>query len=461
MAPSPHRRLIALIALALLGLMVVPAGTASAAGGKCFGKQATIKGTGGTDRIQGMGKKDVIVTGGGNDVVNGRGGVDLICTGGGKDKAKGGGATDALDGGGGRDRLVGAGAADLCLRGERLKSCENAEALHLADGFDWGFTQNAAGHEPATGDTITETLRIGNGIPGAQGYSMTSTSPEGFLAGATTVLTFTGNDDATTEATLPFPVPFGGVTYGSVQVSTNGWAQFGEPAWDYFADWFPPAGDVAEYYRGVMPYFADLMLDTVATDPGDAPGVVRIVTAADGQSFAIQWVDVAQYNRDPPERDLQVVFFRDGRIRYDYPGPNAPGGTPDNPENLVALSTGTGPADYIEVARNNLAVPGSSLLFVPKKIVKVPIPAGTMTASVPAGTTFGSASPGCSLTTTPTASADGLVTCAVPKLAKGGQAQFEITWGTSADEVDYNVSAEYRFGGVSLTERDQLLDDTH
>jgi hypothetical protein len=461
MAASPHRRLIALMAIALLGLMVVPAGTASAAGGKCFGKKATIKGTGGTDRIQGTGEKDVIVTGGGNDVVNGRGGVDLICTGGGKDKAKGDGATDALDGAGGKDRLVGGGAADLCLRGERVKACENAEALHLADGFDWGFTQNAAGDEPTTGDTITETLRIGNGIPGAQGYSVTPTSPGGFLTGATTMLTFTETDDGTTEATLPFPVSFGGVSYGSVHVSTNGWAQFGEPAWDFFADWVPSAGDVADFYRGVMPYFADLMLDTVATDPGDSPGTVRIVTAADGQSFAIQWVDMSQFNRDPPERDLQVVFFRDGRIRYDYPGPNAAGGTPDSPENLVALSTGTGPANYIEVARNNLAVPGSSLLFAPKKIVNVPIPAGTLTASVPAGTTFSSASQGCSLTTAPTASADGLVTCAVPKLAKGGKAQFEIKWVTSTDEVDYNMSAEYRFRGVSLTDREQLLDDTH
>jgi hypothetical protein len=456
------RTLLATVAtLTLLGLLSPGIHPAVAAGGKCLGKKATIKGTAGKDRLKGTGKPDVIVSGGGNDVVNGRGGADLICTGGGKDKAKGGGSTDALDGGGGKDRLIGGGAADLCLRGETLIACEGAQALHLADGRDWGFTENSAGDEPAPGDTVTETARIGNGIRGAQGYTMSPTAPQGFLSGTTTVLSMSETDDGTVEASLPFPVGFGGNTYGSVWVSTNGWAAFGEPALDYFTDWDPTAEQLANFDHGVMPYFADLMLDEVSTDPSDVPGEVRIVTAPDGKSFAIQWVDLAQYNEDPPERDLQVVFFQDGSIRYDYPGPNTPGGTPDNNENLVALSAGTGPGSYIEVARNNFAVPGSSLLFTPIKTVNVPIPEGTLTATVPAGTTFASASPGCSLTTPPGPTTDGLVTCPVPKVGKGGQPQIDVSWTVTDAEADYNMSAQYQFGGLTLTDQEQLLDDSH
>jgi Ca2+-binding RTX toxin-like protein len=88
---------------------------------KCFGKRATIVGTGQDDNIKGRGGRDVIVGLGGHDRINGRGGDDLICGGGGRDLIRGKGGDDEASGGGkrdvvfgqsGNDRLIGGGGAD-------------------------------------------------------------------------------------------------------------------------------------------------------------------------------------------------------------------------------------------------------------------------------------------------------------------------------------------------------------
>ncbi|HEX5984156.1 MAG TPA: hypothetical protein VFY69_08120 [Solirubrobacterales bacterium] len=63
---------------------------------RCFGREATIVGTPGSDRLVGTHRRDVIVARGGRDTVYGRGGNDLIC---------GGGGRDLLRGGAGRDRI--------------------------------------------------------------------------------------------------------------------------------------------------------------------------------------------------------------------------------------------------------------------------------------------------------------------------------------------------------------------
>ena len=56
---------------------------------RCGGKQATIVGTAGRDRLRGTRGADVIVALGGNDRVVGRGGRDVICGGRGRDRALG------------------------------------------------------------------------------------------------------------------------------------------------------------------------------------------------------------------------------------------------------------------------------------------------------------------------------------------------------------------------------------
>ena len=57
------------------------AGEAAAGRQTCLGRQATIVGTPGDDRIRGTTNKDIVVAGGSDDVVRSRGGKDRVCSG--------------------------------------------------------------------------------------------------------------------------------------------------------------------------------------------------------------------------------------------------------------------------------------------------------------------------------------------------------------------------------------------
>ncbi len=91
-----------------------PGGPGGAAGltAVCAGRQATIVGTSGRDRLRGTAKADVIAALGGNDVISGLGGNDVVCGGAGNDQVDGGAGADRLIGGAGADRLAGGAGAD-------------------------------------------------------------------------------------------------------------------------------------------------------------------------------------------------------------------------------------------------------------------------------------------------------------------------------------------------------------
>ncbi|HEY8759723.1 MAG TPA: hypothetical protein VIP52_02300 [Candidatus Dormibacteraeota bacterium] len=110
------------------GTALPPCGTAASTALKCQGKQATIVGTGGSDKLKGTKKADVIVGLGGKDKIVARAGNDRVCAGGGKDKVFGGkgkdslngqGGSDLLSGGPGKDRLKGGPGKDLLLGGPK------------------------------------------------------------------------------------------------------------------------------------------------------------------------------------------------------------------------------------------------------------------------------------------------------------------------------------------------------
>jgi Concanavalin A-like lectin/glucanases superfamily/RTX calcium-binding nonapeptide repeat (4 copies) len=84
----------------------------------CAGKQATIAGTPGNDRLTGTRQRDVIAALGGNDTVSGLAGNDLICAGDGKDRLKGGAGRDTLRGEGGKDLLNGGPGKDNLTGGK-------------------------------------------------------------------------------------------------------------------------------------------------------------------------------------------------------------------------------------------------------------------------------------------------------------------------------------------------------
>lgn len=105
----------------------------------CFGKPATIVGTGAGEKLRGTTGRDVIFAAGGADEVRGLGGKDMICGAGGKDLVKGGADDDRLAGAGGRDKLAGGGGDDLVKggkRADRLRGGVGADTLRGGKGND-------------------------------------------------------------------------------------------------------------------------------------------------------------------------------------------------------------------------------------------------------------------------------------------------------------------------------------
>lgn len=336
-----------------------------------------------------------------------------------------------------------------------------APAFTMSDGLDWGFVENAQDKSPEPGDPVTLTLTAANGITGQAGYSRTAVPSEGFRGGATTTFDFGDDeDDGQVTLQLPFAFPFGGVSEQSISVSTNGWVSFGSPAWDYWDDSQPYdyrgiQTVVGELERGIMPYWADLDVG----EPTAGSGSVKQVVAPDNSWVAFQW-DTNQHSEGTAaRRTFQLVLFRDGSFRFDYPGANVDGGR----KNFVGYSLGTGAASADVVTAEGTAVPSSGQLFTPKALPATgPSAAGVTTALLPKGSSLVSASPGCVLTTAPAKFSTGLVTCPVPSIAVGGQIGQQVTFsmpgnapGKSAP-ANFRLLGSYATGGLNLIDADEI-----
>jgi Ca2+-binding RTX toxin-like protein len=108
---------------------------------RCKGKQATIVGTGGKDKLEGTQGDDVIVAKGGKDKVKAGKGDDVVCGDGGKDKLRGNGGKDELRGGGGRDKLGGGGGRDKLKGGsgrDRMRGGGGKDSCGGGPGRDVG-----------------------------------------------------------------------------------------------------------------------------------------------------------------------------------------------------------------------------------------------------------------------------------------------------------------------------------
>lgn len=335
-----------------------------------------------------------------------------------------------------------------------------APAFSMSDGLDWGFVQNAQEQSAEPGDPVTLTLTAANGIPGQAGYTRTAVPSEGFRSGATTTLDFGDNeDDGQVTLQLPFAFPFGGISEQTISVSTNGWVSFGSPAWDYWDDVQPYdyrgiQTVVGELERGIMPYWADLDVG----EPTKGSGSVKQVVAPDNSWVAYQW-DTNEHSFAEVRRSFQLVLFRDGSFRFDYPGANTEGGH----KNFVGYSLGTGAASADVVSAESTAVPSSGQLFAPKALPAAgPSATGSTTALLPKGSSFVSASPGCSLTTAPAQFSTGLVTCAVPSIAAGGQVAQAVTFSMPGDApgesspANFRLLGSYLSGGLKLTDADEI-----
>lgn len=339
-----------------------------------------------------------------------------------------------------------------------------APAFTMSDGLDWGFVENAEDKSPEPGEPVTLTLTSANGLPGQAGYTRTAVPSEGFRSGATTTFDFdtpnNNEDDGQVTVQLPFAFPFGGVSEQSISVGTNGWVSFGSPAWDYWDDVQPYdyrgiQTVVGELERGMMPYWADLDVGEPIADSG----TVKQVVAPDNSWVAYQW-DVSQHGfGGEPQRTFQLVLFRDGSFRFDYPGANVDGGH----KNFVGYSLGTGAASADIVTAEGTAVPSSGQLFTPKAVsAGTPSAAGETTALLPKGSSLISASPGCVLTTAPAKFSTGLVSCPVPSIAVGAQLAQTVTFSMPADApgesepANFRLLGSYLTGGLKLTDADEI-----
>ena len=333
-----------IVLLALAGVFGAERAQAAAT---CGGKAATIVGTNAANVLVGTKHADVIVARGGADRVRGRGGEDVICAGPGNDYVDGGPRHDVVRGQVGHDTCVTSpgGGADLFV------SCEGRTAfdLQMDDQLDWAWVEDAAGVRPLEGDNVTTTLRMGAGGVGHAGYRRTRVSPHGFVSGAATPLTFAELDDSRANVHLPFAMPFFGIRYHNVSVSTNGYVSFGAPAKDYmndyqFTDFRGFNYVLGQYERGAMPYWSDLDL----TNGGTGAGTVSVVKSTN--RVAIKWDTGECCSGEPPHRKFQLVLFDDGRMRYDYISSTPPDSGP-NPA-FIGLSDGSGTRGLDSVGRS-------------------------------------------------------------------------------------------------------------
>jgi Ca2+-binding RTX toxin-like protein len=135
----PRNVVRSLIVCCLGGALALPAIPAGAAP-RCFGKAATIVGTGRKDRLKGTNGNDVIVGRGGHDFITGGGGKDRICGNGGDDVLLGGSGKDLLDGAAGADFLSGGPSRDKLLAGPGafnvLRGNQGNDTLRGGPGFD-------------------------------------------------------------------------------------------------------------------------------------------------------------------------------------------------------------------------------------------------------------------------------------------------------------------------------------
>ena len=206
--------------------------------------------------------------------------------------------------------------------------------LHTDDGLDWAFGQNAAENTPAPGDTIKTTLRIGDGGQGQRGYAHRLLSPKPFVGGQKSEINFpidTDDDDETRAVKLPFRFFFAGIPYKKVSVSTNGWIEFGGPALDYFddiqlTDFRGEKAVMGRFFRGAMPYFADL--DLTNGTPNGAnfavqPGTVAKAVSREQNRVPMGWRLLLQ--RSGPGANLRGRAVQGRADPLRLPGDERPG----------------------------------------------------------------------------------------------------------------------------------------
>ena len=184
-------RIASMIGSSIIVLLVLGAAPMASAGEPtCFGRTATILGTGDAERIQGTSGSDVIIGLGGRDIIFAAEGDDFVCGNDGGDVIDGGLGNDRMSGGIGPDFVTGVDGNDLILGGR------GADTLNFGDEED--------GDDEVSGGKGDDDLHAGVGADRLFGNSGDDTLAEGevdaplvdlFTGGLGTDTCFAGAED--------------------------------------------------------------------------------------------------------------------------------------------------------------------------------------------------------------------------------------------------------------------------
>ena len=166
------RPVLAIIAAVSLLSTAAPQVSAAAAR-SCFGKSATIVGTGTADRLHGTARADVIVARGGDDHITGAAANDRVCGNRGDDTLVGGKGDDRIKGGPGQDSLSGRTGNDVLDGGSgqadaaRFRLATKAVTASLETNTASGEgSDTLTGIEYLWGSNFNDTLTGSNGDSG-------------------------------------------------------------------------------------------------------------------------------------------------------------------------------------------------------------------------------------------------------------------------------------------------------
>lgn len=142
--------------------------------------------------------------------------------------------------------------------------------------------------------------------PGGPAYSWFDIKPVG-----TQITTWSGTtDDGYATVPLPFSFPFYGASFTSLNICTNGFAQFSGTSTTYSNTAIPSVG---EPNNAIYPFWDDLNL-------GEAGGSVWYYNDAARQRFIFQFDSVSHYSPSstPGRYTFQTILYPDGRILVQY-----------------------------------------------------------------------------------------------------------------------------------------------
>jgi len=155
-------------------------------------------------------------------------------------------------------------------------------------------------------------------------YSMSFHNSLGVIFNSLTQETTWNSNNASYEITLPFLFPFAGNFHEKIYVNTNGGISF--YPWliasnqNISSSGFVVTGTSAQHSNSptslysraaILPYWDDLNLSAGGS-------IAHGAFSNDGEYYVVQWRDVPRTSDSVATATLNVVLYRDGRIKFNY-----------------------------------------------------------------------------------------------------------------------------------------------